>query len=44
MKVGDKWQLVIPGSLAYGKRGAPPVITPDATLLFDIELLEIKAK
>jgi len=44
MKVGDKWQLVIPGSLAYGKRGAPPTIAPDATLLFDIELLEIKAK
>ena len=44
MKVGDKWQLVIPGDLAYGKRGSPPTITPDATLLFDIELLEIKAK
>jgi len=44
MKVGDKWQLTIPGELAYGKRGAPPSIAPDATLLFDIELLEIKAK
>lgn len=41
MKVGDKWQLVVPSALAYGKRGAPPSIGPDATLIFDVELLEI---
>lgn len=42
MKVGDKWQLVIPAHLAYGEQGAPPTITPGATLAFDVELLEIK--
>ena len=42
MKAGDKWQLVVPAHLAYGDRGAPPTITPGATLLFDVELLEIK--
>lgn len=42
MKVGDKWQLVIPSELAYGERGAAPKIAPGATLLFDLELLEIK--
>jgi FKBP-type peptidyl-prolyl cis-trans isomerase FklB len=42
MKVGDKWQLAIPSDLAYGERGAPPSIGPGMTLLFDVELLEIK--
>ena len=41
MKVGDKWQLVIPSSLAYGEAGAQGVIPPHATLIFDIELLDI---
>ncbi len=45
MRVGDKWQLVVPSALAYGKRGAAPSIGPDATLIFEVELLEIiKAK
>ncbi len=42
MKVGDKWHLVIPSHLAYGEQGAPPSISPGATLVFDVELLEIK--
>ena len=42
MKAGDKWQLVIPPNLAYGQRGAPPSIGPGATLVFDVELLEIR--
>jgi FKBP-type peptidyl-prolyl cis-trans isomerase FklB len=42
MKVGEKWQLVIPSELAYGERGSPPVIGPHAVLVFDIELLGIE--
>jgi FKBP-type peptidyl-prolyl cis-trans isomerase FklB len=42
MQVGDRWQLVIPPNLAYGPQGSPPVIGPDAVLIFDIELLGIE--
>ncbi len=42
MKVGAKWQLFIPAELAYGERGAGQMIAPNSTLIFDIELLEIK--
>jgi len=42
MPVGSKWQIVVPANLAYGERGAGGTISPYSTLLFDIELLEIK--
>ncbi|HLH39211.1 MAG TPA: FKBP-type peptidyl-prolyl cis-trans isomerase [Bryobacteraceae bacterium] len=41
MKVGGKSQLVCPASIAYGEAGSPPVIPGGATLVFDIELLNI---
>ncbi|MBA2623947.1 MAG: FKBP-type peptidyl-prolyl cis-trans isomerase [Chthoniobacterales bacterium] len=42
MKVGSKYQLFIPAALAYGERGAGQEIGPNSTLIFDVELLEIK--
>ena len=44
MKVGSKSKLVCPSSLAYRDKGLPPLIKPGATLVFEIELLEIVAK
>jgi FKBP-type peptidyl-prolyl cis-trans isomerase FkpA/FKBP-type peptidyl-prolyl cis-trans isomerase FklB len=41
MKVGGKSQLVCPADIAYGDHGAPPKIKPGATLVFEVELLEI---
>ena len=42
LKVGDKARLVIPSHLAYGSQGAGGVIPPDATLIFDVELMDVK--
>ena len=42
MPVGSKWQLVIPPELAYGNQGSDQAIGPNATLIFELELLSVK--
>lgn len=42
MKIGSKWEVVIPPQMAYGEEGPGGIIGPNSTLVFEIELLEIK--
>lgn len=44
MKEGAKWRLFIPPDLAYGEKGAPPVLAPNIVTIFEVELLSVKEK
>jgi FKBP-type peptidyl-prolyl cis-trans isomerase len=41
MKMGSKWELYVPSSLAYGENGAPPMIGANETLIFTVELISV---
>ncbi len=43
MKPGAKWQLFIPPELGYGTRGQPPIIPPNALLIFDLNVISVEA-
>ena len=44
MRVGEKWLLIVPPEMAYGARGRPPTIKRDATLVFEMELVDFDKK
>ncbi|HEY1786791.1 MAG TPA: FKBP-type peptidyl-prolyl cis-trans isomerase [Verrucomicrobiae bacterium] len=44
MKVGSKWDVYVPSNLAYGPNGRPPLVGPNQTLIFEVELIDAKAR
>ncbi|MGH7979297.1 MAG: FKBP-type peptidyl-prolyl cis-trans isomerase, partial [Limisphaerales bacterium] len=44
MQVGSEWEIYVPSTLAYGPEGHPPIIQPDETLIFKVDLLDIKSR